>query len=249
MGRRIARFLFATSAIALTAPGAAISQDLRGGRGFEAVPGVIRVAKTGNGGDVLGHGESFLALSRDSLAVQRMPGSFRVQVLDGSMDGLFEIFGVAECSVGEMMGFQVAPDSFDVVEFGRVFGQPFDIQPMVARRERGPCRLAGVDRPVVENDDGGFGVCSGPWAITDIERFQMRDEIGAALSARSRDDQLAAQPVESAHHGDLLRLSRRGHAQIGSAFGPGAGEIGMRQRLALVGEQQRDVARSRLFFA
>ena len=103
MGRRIAQFLFATSAIALMAPGAAISQDLRGGRGFEAVPGVIRVAKTGNGGDVLGHGESFLALgtrnSREAAIIfaREYAGDFPSVAIGRLTDGNWVTFaGIVE---------------------------------------------------------------------------------------------------------------------------------------------------------
>lgn len=42
------------------------------------------------------------------------------------MDGAVEGFGVGEGLMGEVMGFEVAPDGFDVVEFRCVFGQPFD---------------------------------------------------------------------------------------------------------------------------
>ena len=59
---------------------------------------------------------------------------------------------------------------------------------------------------------------------------------------RRGDDQFAAEPIERAHHGDLLRLPGCRHAQVGAPLGPGAGEIRMRQRLALVGEQQNDIA-------
>jgi hypothetical protein len=109
-----------------------------------------------------------------------MAGSFGVECLDGFVDGLFEVFGVAERAVSEMMGFQVAPDSFDVVEFGRVFRQPFDDEPVCARCERGPCRLAGVDRSVVEHNDGGLDARPRFWSILRVELLQQRDEVGAA---------------------------------------------------------------------
>lgn len=94
--------------------------------------------------------------------------SFEVQGLDGVVDGLVEDVCAGEGLMGEIVGFEVAPDGFDVVEFGRVFGQPFDAQPMGAGGERGPGRLAGMDRSVVEHDDdgsltlAGFGAGFGP---------------------------------------------------------------------------------------
>ena len=69
-----------------------------------------------------------LGISRDSLLGQRIWFSFDVQSLDGVVDGSVE--GVGEGLIGGIMGFEVAPDGFDVVEFGRVFGQPLDAQPM-----------------------------------------------------------------------------------------------------------------------
>jgi hypothetical protein len=65
---------------------------------------------------------------------------------------------------------------------------------------------------------------------------------------RGLDNEFTGDEVERAHHGDLLRLARGVDAQIGSSFRPGAGEIGMGQRLRFIGEQQHDVARQRLLF-
>jgi hypothetical protein len=69
---------------------------------------------------------------------------FEVQGIDGVVDGLVEDLCVGEGLMGEIMGFEVAPDGFDVVEFRRVFGQPLDAGPMVVGGERGPgdCRPA-----------------------------------------------------------------------------------------------------------
>jgi hypothetical protein len=39
------------------------------------------------------------------------------------------------------------------------------------------------------------------------------------------------------------------HAQIGAGFCPGSGEVGMRQRLALIAIKQNDVAGSGLLLA
>lgn len=64
------------------------------------------------------------------------------------MDGSIESFGIGEGLVGQMMSFEIVPDNFDVVEFGRVLGQPFDGEPVGPGREGRGCRLADVDRPV-----------------------------------------------------------------------------------------------------
>ena len=53
-------------------------------------------------------------LSRDSLVAQRLWFPFEVQGLDGVVDGLVEDVCVGEGLMGEIVGFEVAPDGFDV---------------------------------------------------------------------------------------------------------------------------------------
>ncbi|HVS80120.1 MAG TPA: hypothetical protein VHE60_00130 [Pyrinomonadaceae bacterium] len=48
--------------------------------------------------------------------------------------------------VGEMMGFERFPVALDVVEFGRIFWQPFGREPVRALGQRGARGLAGVNR-------------------------------------------------------------------------------------------------------
>ena len=96
-----------------------------------------------------------VALSKDSLVGQRIWFPFEVQGLEGVMDGPVEDVPVGEGLMGEIVGFQVSPDGFDVVEIGRVFGPPLNAKPMVAGGQRGPGLLAGMDRAVVEHDDDG----------------------------------------------------------------------------------------------
>ena len=43
--------------------------------------------------------------------------------------------------MGEVMRLEVAPDDFDVVEFGSVFGQPLDGEPVLPSREGGEREL------------------------------------------------------------------------------------------------------------
>jgi hypothetical protein len=62
------------------------------------------------------------------------------------VDGVVERDGVGEGLVGEVMGLEVAPDRLDVVEFGRVFPQPLDGEPVRASRQRGERAFAVVDR-------------------------------------------------------------------------------------------------------
>ena len=181
-------------------------------------------------------------LSRDSLAGQQMALSLCVEGSDGGVDGAIERVGIGEGLVSEVVGLEVAPDALDVVEFGSVFGQPFDREPMGAGSQRGDGRLADVDWPVVEHDHDRLGRPAWSRAVERIELVQERDEVGGALGRAGVHDEPAADLVEGSHHGDFLGLTGRGHPQVGATLGPGSGQIGMGQRLALVGEQQHDVA-------
>jgi hypothetical protein len=73
---------------------------------------------------------SCVMLSRDSRPGQRIGDALSVEFGDGAVNGLVECGGVGEGLVGEVMGLEVAPDPLDIVEFGGVFGQPFDGEPV-----------------------------------------------------------------------------------------------------------------------
>src|SRR3954468_12961583 len=49
-----------------------------------------------------------------------------VEGVDGLVDGVVEPVGVAEGAVGQVVVLQVAPGALDVVQLGRVLGQPLD---------------------------------------------------------------------------------------------------------------------------
>ena len=70
-----------------------------------------------------------------------------VELLDGCVDGLVERGDIGEGLMGEVMRLEIAPDGFDVVEFGSVFGQPLDGEPVRPRREGREREFADVDRP------------------------------------------------------------------------------------------------------
>jgi hypothetical protein len=72
--------------------------------------------------------------------------------------------------------------------------------------------------------------------------FKMSDEVAAALAAAGVDNEVACDVIERTEQRDFLRLSRRRDPQIGSCLRPDAGEVGMRQCLALVTVEQDDVA-------
>ena len=93
-------------------------------------------------------------LSSDSQFVTRVVPPFAVEIADGLMDDGFEVVEIPEGAMGEEMALQVAPRSFDPVQFRDVFRQPLHGQPGAfrERRRRGP---AGVDRSVVQHQDDG----------------------------------------------------------------------------------------------
>ena len=72
------------------------------------------------------------------------------------MDGVVERDGVGEGLVGEMMRLEVAPHRLDVVEFGRVFRQPLDGQPVCPGGESGEGAFAGRIGPLSSTSTTGL---------------------------------------------------------------------------------------------
>jgi hypothetical protein len=114
------------------------------------------------------------------------------------VDGLVERGGVCEGLVGEVMRLEVVPDDFDVVEFGCVFGQPLDAEPMRTGGEAGERELADVDRPIVLDQHDRLGGPAGLGAVEIIELLKMGHEIAAALGGTGMDDELAGDVIERA---------------------------------------------------
>jgi hypothetical protein len=178
-----------------------------------------------------------------------MGDALAAQIGDGVMDGLVERGGIGEGLVGEMVSLKVAPDELDIVEFGRVFRQPFDGEPVCAGGQGGERAFAGVDRTIVLDQHDRLGLSPGLRPIELVELLEMDDEIAASFGRAGMDSELAADVIERAQHRDLLGLPRRRHAQVRPRLRPGAGEIRMGQRLALVAVEKNDVARFGLLFA
>ena len=147
------------------------------------------------------------------------------------------------------MGLEIAPDRLDVVEFGGVFRQPLDGEPVCAGGQGGERAFAGVDRTIVLNQHDRLGLSPGLRSKETVELLQMGDEIAAALGRAGMDDELARDVTERPQHRDLLGLPRRRHTQVRPRLRPGAGKIGMRQRLALIAVEKNNVARFGLLFA
>ena len=81
-------------------------------------------------------------LSSDLQAVTRRGfHALAVYVDDAAVDACFEVFGIFEGPVGEVMSLQIAPGEFDVVQLGSVFRQPLDREP--GTRSASAARLAG----------------------------------------------------------------------------------------------------------
>jgi len=76
-----------------------------------------------------------------------MKVSLMVEAVNGVMNSAFEIVGVGEGAVGELMLLEVAPAAFDVVQLGRVFRQPLGGDPSTLG-QRLRRQLAGMDRPL-----------------------------------------------------------------------------------------------------
>jgi hypothetical protein len=123
-------------------------------------------------------------LSRDSPVDQRIDASLLVQGVHRCVDYAVEGFGVGKCLVGQMVRLEIVPDTLDIVELRCVFGQPFDCQPVLARRECRQRDLTGMDRPIVLNQYDGLD--RAPWcrAVETVKLLQMSDEVAAALRYR-----------------------------------------------------------------
>ena len=76
-------------------------------------------------------------LSRDSWLGQRNNCPLAVQVFDRLVNGAIEIGHAGECLMRQVVPLQIVPDDLDVVQFGRIFRQPFDRQPVCAGGEGG----------------------------------------------------------------------------------------------------------------
>src|SRR4051794_37104018 len=124
-----------------------------------------------------------------------------VETGDSVRDGAGESVGIGEGAVGEMMLLEVAPASFDVVQLGGVFRQPFEGEPG-ALGERLCCQLAGVDWPVVENRDRRPGAFGG--AVGGTKLIEQGNEVGGALGGAGMDEKAPVHRVKGAEHRPLF---------------------------------------------
>jgi hypothetical protein len=106
--------------------------------------------------------------------------SLVVKTVDSVKDGAVESVRIGEGTIGEIMLLEVAPASFDVIQFGGIFRQSFEGEPGAFGKRAG-CQLAGVDRPVVENRDQRPGAFGG--AVGGAELVEQGDKVGGALGS------------------------------------------------------------------
>jgi len=150
-----------------------------------------------NNGLVVGQAiESSGDLSRDSLNDQRIDGSLPVQGSHGCVDCAVEGVGISEGLMGQMARLEIVPDNLDVVEFGCVFWQPLDGEPVFARLDGFKSELADMDRPVVLDQYDRFYCPS--WLRTEqvVELLEVSDEVAAALGLARMHNQLARDMIE-----------------------------------------------------
>src|SRR3954451_13434131 len=143
------------------------------------------------------------------------------------------------------MLLEVAPASFDIVQFGGVFRQPFEGKPG-ALGERLCGQLATMDWSVVENCDQGPVSFGG--AVGGAELVEQGNKVGGALGGAGVHEQVPMHRIEGAEHGLFLCLAGGFDAQLGAAPSPAARQIGMRKRLGFVEKHQIDRPCCRLGF-
>jgi hypothetical protein len=158
-----------------------------------------------------------------------------VETGDSVRDGAFESVGISEGTISELMLFEIAPASLDVIQLGGVFRQPFEGEPG-ALGQRLCGQLAGVDRPVVENRDQGPGAFGG--AVGGAELVEQGNKVGGALGRAGVHQKTPMHRIKGAEHRPLFRLAGGLDAQLGAAPSPAACQIGMRERLGFVEEHQ-----------
>jgi hypothetical protein len=95
-----------------------------------------------------------------------------------------------------------------------------------------------MDRAIVLDQHDRLGLPPGLGAVESVELLEIGDEVATALGRAGMNDEFAREVIERSQDRDLLGLSRCRHAQVRTRRRPYPGEIGMRQRLALVAKEE-----------
>src|SRR5215212_1836499 len=115
-----------------------------------------------------------------------------------------ESVGIGGGAADELMLLEIAPTSFDVVQLGGVFRQPFESEPG-ALGEGACCQLAAVDRSVVENcrqGPGAFGgAVRGAELVKHVSRWSACWRWYAREGAGALDQRRRAWPASSLGRG------------------------------------------------
>ena len=132
-----------------------------------------------------------------------MAGAFGIEITDRLVNGIGEIPTIGEGLVGQMVALQVTPYPLDGIELRSVLRQPLDGEPGRAGGQGGSCRLAGMDRAIVEDEPDRLAGPAGSRSVATVDLVEKGDEIGAALAIAGVDEQLPLGPVKSADQGDF----------------------------------------------
>ena len=87
---------------------------------------------------------------------QRIDSSLQVQGSHGCVDCAVEGVGISEGLMCQMVRLEIVPDNLDVVEFGSVFWQPLDGEPVFARLDGLPLSLLTWIGPLSSTSTTGF---------------------------------------------------------------------------------------------
>ena len=91
------------------------------------------------------------------------------------MDRTVERGDIGEGLMGEVMRLEIVPDDLDVIEFGRVFGQPFNGEPVCPGGERRSRKLADVDWSIVLDQHDRLGRPARDGAVEMVELPELSD--------------------------------------------------------------------------
>src|SRR5215212_11028552 len=160
-----------------------------------------------------------------------------VEPVDGPVDCTVEIIGIDEGVVDEVVAFEVAPATLDLVQLRRILRQPLDGEPRPVGERLGR-DLAGVDRAVIHDDDQRLVALSD--AAGRAEVIEQIDEIGRALAGTGTDKKPAVNRIEGAQHGAPFSLTGGLDAKLRATSGPAMSQVGMGACLGLVEKEEID---------
>ena len=126
---------------------------------------------------------------------------------------MVEVCGIGEGLMGEVMRLEIAPDGFDVVEFGSVLGYHSTVSQCARAARAASDSLLTWIGPLSSTSTTGFAGLPGlgPKSSSSCSRWATK---WCCASWAGVDDELAGDVIERPQHRHLLSLSRRGHAQV-----------------------------------